>query len=69
MKDDFIFECDKRGVVSSIKLFGDELLDTANPSPSEFLVNGAPLNLRAYPGDCHSNANPSDIRMKGETFV
>ncbi|HCE46476.1 MAG TPA: hypothetical protein DET40_23270 [Lentisphaeria bacterium] len=69
MKDDFLFECDKRGIVSSIKLFGKELLDTANPPPSEFLVNGSPLKLRSYPSDRFSNGKASDIRMKGESFV
>jgi len=69
MKDDFLFECDKRSVVSSIKLFGNELLDTENPFSSEFLVNGAPLKLRAYPGERHTNEKSSGIRMKGESFV
>jgi len=69
MKDDFKFECDKKGAVTSVKLFGKELLDTANPNPSELKVNGHPLKLRASPNDRHPNTDPGDFRMKGESFV
>ena len=34
--------------ICSFKLYGKELLDTDNPSPSEFYVNGLPLQLRKY---------------------
>lgn len=69
MKDALVFACDKKGSVSSLKLYGKELLDTANPSPAELMVNGHPLKLRPQPDTRHTNEKPSDMRLKGESFV
>jgi hypothetical protein len=58
---------DKTGQVSSVKLYGQELLDTNAPCASELFVNGQPLKLRPH-------TDPNDptrklTHLKGEHFV
>lgn len=69
MKSDLVFSLGNNGAVESLTLYGRELMDTGHPSPAELLVNGHPLKLRASPDKRHGNTDPSDFRMKGESFV
>ena len=69
---DFEVLCnEKTGGIQSIKLYGDELLDTDNPSPGEFYVNDIPLELRRVPfnGEGLTEGNDNDVLQKGERFV
>lgn len=58
---------EKTGRVASVRLFGEELLDTAAPCRSELYVNGAPLEMRPH-------RDPNDptrelAHLKGERWV
>ncbi|RYX84438.1 hypothetical protein EON83_09955 [bacterium] len=63
---DFVALCDEtNGHIRSIKLFGEELLDTDDPCESELWVNGQPLALRT-----HLDPNqPAQPHFKGEKWV
>ena len=67
---DFLVRCDERtGQVCSVKLYGEELLDTAQPAGPELLVNGLPLKMRPYPVGAQAAALGEIARFKGERFV
>lgn len=57
---------DATGQVASVKLYGEELLDTAAPCESELWVNGHPLKLRP-----HKDPHQADVpaHLKGEYYV
>ena len=55
--------------ICSFKLYGKELLDTDNPSPSEFYVNGLPLQLRKYADPYGGDFYDPNSTMKGERFT
>jgi lysophospholipase L1-like esterase len=54
------------GQISSVKLFGEELLDASTPCESELWVNGHPLKLRPHI-DPHQSGVPP--HLKGERFT
>ena len=58
---------DRTGQVQSVCLYGEELLDTAQPCQSELYVNGAPLELRPHT-DPHDPTRTLP-HLKGERFV
>jgi len=60
-----IIQDEKTGQVSSVRLYGEELLDTERPCASELWVNGLPLALRPH---IDSNA-PGTPHLKGERWV
>ena len=73
MPNDLNFSADPTtGRISSITLYGNELLDTKNPAASELLVNGQPWKLRPHPIP-GPPGQPADMsgegRFKGERFV
>jgi hypothetical protein len=55
------------GFVHSLKLYGEELLDTATPCTSELWVNGLPLKMRSH-RDPHDPSRDL-THLKGERFV
>jgi len=64
--DSFSISVDeKTGLVNSLKLYGEELLDEQCPSNAELYVNGLPLKTRPYPQE----GKASHGRLKGERFV
>ncbi len=66
---DLEIRCDENtGRVSSIELFGEELLDVERPSASEFLVNGRALPLRkiSFKGE---GGEATRAVFKGEEWV
>ena len=66
MDDGLLIQCDDAGQVASVRLYGQELLDTSAPCRSELHVNSQPLPLRKH-------VDPNDPRglthLKGERFV
>jgi len=70
MSADFEVVCnDKTGMVSSVKLYGKELLDPKTPCAAELKVNGVPLKTRLYPQGGNPPQLSADARLKGEHFV
>ncbi len=68
--EDFELKCDERtGMVRSIKLYGEELLDLERPCDAELLVNGTPLKTRLHQPSDASQPLERRARMKGERFV
>ena len=68
--EDFEIMCDEStGMVRSVRLYGDELLDQERPSGAELLVNGAPLKTRLHQPAGASLPLERRTRMKGERFV
>ncbi len=64
---DFVVTTDESsGRVASVKLFGEELLDTAAPCASELWVNGHPLQMRPHV-DPHDRDRKLS-HLKGEHF-
>jgi hypothetical protein len=62
--------CDKAtGLVSSVRLYGNEMLDPERPCGPELLLNGLPLKTRLYPGRGGYEAPERLARLKGEKFV
>ena len=62
--------CDEQtGLVSSVRLFGNELLDQSAPSGSELLINGLPLKTRLHPREGGDERLENLARLKGEKFV
>ncbi|HUS57731.1 MAG TPA: hypothetical protein VM141_03685 [Planctomycetota bacterium] len=57
---------DSTGLVQSVKLYGEELLDEAQPCASELYVNGLPLKTRPHPTP---GKQGGVTRLKGERFV
>ncbi len=69
MRADFDVVVDEQtGLVSSAKLYGEELLDTGRPSHAELIVNGLPLKTRLHPVDGKATRD-GVTRLKGERFV
>ncbi|OPZ28948.1 MAG: hypothetical protein BWZ02_01131 [Lentisphaerae bacterium ADurb.BinA184] len=68
---DFLVRADPAsGRVASVQLYGQELLDPADPCADELRVNGLPLKTRLYPGERLDNRQPEHrVRLKGERFV
>ena len=62
--------CDERtGMLKSVKLYGEELLDVARPCDAELLVNGAALKTRLHPAAGETRPLENWTRQKGERFV
>lgn len=62
--------CDERtGLVRSVTLFGNELLDSQSPCLSELLVNGLPLRTRLSPPVGSTESADRWVRLRGERFV
>ena len=62
--------CDDRtGLVRSVKLYGQELLDGQRPSNAELLVNGLPLKSRLHQPAEAREPLERWARLKGERFV
>ena len=69
-ESDLQVKCDQQtGLVSSIRLYGEELLDQAQPCGSELLINGLPLKTRLYPTAGRNDDLAHLARLKGEKFV
>ncbi len=69
-KADFDVACDQQtGLVSSIKLYGTELLEPSKPCASELFVNGQPLKTRLHQPPGTTNSVEHNVRLKGERFV
>ncbi len=68
MADDFVVKHDEStGLVQSVTLFGEELLDQSQPCAAELLVNGLPLKTRLYPRSFATNEG--DVLLKGERWL
>ncbi|MFZ2655167.1 MAG: hypothetical protein WAX69_09615 [Victivallales bacterium] len=76
--NDFEVFCEARtGMVKSVRLYGEELLDPARPCDAELLINGVALKTRLHPAA--GGAQPllcgqsfpleAMARLKGERFV
>lgn len=65
------FKCDPvSGQVTSLQLFGKELLDPAAPSRGELLLNGAPFAMRpAMRPELDRQPLETRARLRGEKFV
>jgi hypothetical protein len=62
--------CDEHtGLIRSVTLYGEELLDPTAPSGTELRVNGLPLQTRLYPDPQRRGSDESQTRLKGERFV
>ena len=73
MNQDFEIRVDETtGAIASVLLYGNELINTEKPAPSEFYVNGHPLSLRktgAFPEAETQWGTLYRYSMKGERFV
>lgn len=69
MADAFKISVDEQtGLVSSVALYGEELLDQERPSNAELYINGLPLKTRLHlEGDKGGGKHRG--RLKGERFV
>ena len=61
------------GLASSVKLYGEELLDEQCPSNAELFINGLPLKTRLHHKEDGKRAGEGvgehHVRLKGEKFV
>lgn len=65
MSDLIFVEHEETGKITSVKLYGTELLNESEGGQSDLIVNGLPLKTRPYPG-----ATPEyGSRLKGECFI
>jgi hypothetical protein len=65
MSDLIFVEHEVTGKVTSVKLYGTELLNESEGGQSDLIVNGLPLKTRPYPGATAEYGS----RLKGECFI
>ena len=57
------------GRITSVKLYGTELLNQSETGQTDLIVNGLPLKTRPHPDPVRGDNKESGARLKGEHFV
>ncbi|HUT56362.1 MAG TPA: hypothetical protein VNA25_00645, partial [Phycisphaerae bacterium] len=67
---DLVFEKHSAtGRITSVKLYGTELLNASEDGQTDLRVNGLPLKTRRYPDPARGASEDWRERLKGEHFV